>query len=217
MKCSFPWFAVGLCSLSIVFAADAPPAAELPKDLQESLDLIKSRVEDLRLDSDDHRKALEASNRKVAELQAEVEQLKVATTTATAKWVMLSNLLETVNLIQEKFEKQRESDRQTFLEAIADLQAKLLAPPVVAITNAAGPPELTSGTNAVPLLEQQGKTIEYVVMKGDSVGVIVKAHNEKFKTMGLLSITIDDVVNANPGMNRDNIREGAKIRIPVKP
>lgn len=196
-------------------SATAQPSAPQawPSDLKETIDLLKANVRNLMADADDQGKKLTESQRQLEAVRGEFERFKTDSMLASSKWATQANLEEAVKRILESVGQKQESDRQVVLEAITNLQLKLLPPP--AVTNSAGTNVAAPNMPSAP--EPEMKTIVHLVKAGEVLGSILKTYNDDFKSRGWPTISMDDLLKANrPEVTDPNkVREGHPLRIPV--
>ena len=160
----------------------------------------------------DLREANQAQQRRITNLQNEVQSLRTALRDASEKSATkmgefvtredLKSLVESIRQVDEK----RDADKRLILEEISKLGKVLSAP-----TRAA--PEREQPSRPAPAIEET--VIPYKVQKGDFLSTIVASYNASLREKGLPRITLDDVKRVNPKININQIYEGQELLLPV--
>ena len=118
----------------------------------------------------------------------------------------------------QEVDKKRQADKELILEQLDKIEKFL--------KNSGGPgragknisvQESTNSSSAKEAGKVPEKGFEYVVQKNDMLSAIVKEYNAEFKKKGMKTITTQQVVDANPGLNPSKLRYGQKIFIPLPP
>ncbi|MBI5774269.1 MAG: LysM peptidoglycan-binding domain-containing protein [Verrucomicrobia bacterium] len=153
-----------------------------------------------------------AQQKKIARLTEEIKSLREAAATPTVKHATAEDLNRLAERLAE-LDKRREADKELILAEIAKLAKTFSAPPV----SRPRPPKPAPATNSPPpKVDGDLPVIEYSVQKGDtSLTAIVMAYNEAAKKEGRKTITTQQVLDANPGLNPNRMKIGQKINLPV--
>ena len=153
-----------------------------------------------------------AQQKKISKLTEELKKLReAAAATPTIKYATAEDLKNLAERLAE-LDKRREADKELILAEIAKLGKSLSTPPPK--PRAPKPPPVTN--SPPPKADGDLPVIEYSVAKGDnSLTAIVMAYNEAAKREGRKTITIQQVLDANPGLNPNRMKIGQKINLPV--
>ena len=184
-----------------ILAAAAPQTitAQVVSYEVEEMRRLAGQVEDLRA-------ALEAQQRKIANLERQVDTLRTAlrqstdsTSTKLSDVATRDDLKKLANVIEE-VDKKRIADRNLIIEEVKKQLADLA-------TGLSKPRE--------PVVEKtEGVFYPHTVEAGQYLSAILDAYNANFKAKGKGQITLDDIRKANPNININRIYVGQKILIP---
>lgn len=184
-----------------ILAAAAPQTitAQVVSYEVEEMRRLAGQVEDLRA-------ALEAQQRKIANLERQVDTLRTAlrqstdsTSTKLSDAATRDDLKKLANVIEE-VDKKRIADRNLIIEEVKKQLADLA-------TGLSKPRE--------PVVEKtEGVFYPHTVEAGQYLSAILDAYNANFKAKGKGQITLDDIRKANPNININRIYVGQKILIP---
>jgi hypothetical protein len=164
----------------------------------------------------DLRDANSAQQKRIAQLQREVEALRTAlrenserSTMKQAEFATRDELKKLVDKIQEVDQK-READRKLILEEFEKLGKTLTQiPPNRTRKEPTTPPP----TSTEPI---EGTFLPYKVQEGDgSLSEIIAKFNAEMEKQGRRKITISQVQRANPKININRIYTGQEIQLPV--
>lgn len=175
---------------------------------EESFRLLNGKLEGLIETQELLLKNQEKLSQRVASLAAELEEVKRSQSHLTGNTVSRDQLKDLVEKMQE-IDRKRADDRELVLKGFKDLQ-KAAATPI-----AAPPPEARQPVPSLP--EDFSGAYEYPVKSGDTLDLIVKAYNDKYKADGMGTITRSQVMALNPGLNPNKLFVGKKILIPKPP
>jgi LysM domain len=139
--------------------------------------------------------------RRVRDLSAELRAAREENANLQARYVTHDDIKRLVEKIREVDEK-RASDRNLILE---ELQKLLKAPAAPA------PAPAPQGNTAPPAATAKDleKGYEHTVEKGQTLLLIIQAYREKG-----VKVTLQQVMDANPGLNPKRLRMGQKVFIP---
>jgi len=161
---------------------------------------------------------------KVAVLKDDLEKVRADQTRFAAGAVGREDLKSLAQRIEE-VDKKRQEDRDAISDEIkksAERLEKLL-------TNAAVPasrPPRSPGAGVGPaparppragLVPVAEDSYTYTVQSGDRIRTIVRACNDEFISKGMKTITTQQAMDANPGVDWSNLKIGQKIVIPHPP
>lgn len=200
----------------IIFAALLAVAA-LPTRAQDA-----EKQDDIKRLSTDVESLIAANARlqkELSALTATVQGVREESAAAAGKNNVQDDLRRLAEKIQE-VDKKREADKQLILDKLAEFARLLSAAPS---GRSARPSNATRETNSSPSGESarldkapvSDKGYEHVVEKGEFLSTIVHAYNEKFKEKGMKTLSIQQVVDANPNLKPERMRVGQKIFIPM--
>jgi LysM repeat protein len=150
----------------------------------------------------------ESLKAKIASLEQKIDDLRQQQAAANNN----SSAQEDFKRLADKIvqvDKKREEDKQAISEeirkAIGGLERNLSSAPA-RTTSPKLPPDTETPAS--------GNDFSYPIKEGDTLSVIVKAYNADFRSKGWKTITVKEVMDANPGLNPARLRVGQKINIP---
>jgi hypothetical protein len=191
-------------------ASTAAAAAE-QQGFDEKFKQLAAEIDTLR----DANQLLQA---KLSALNEDLQKIRAEQARVAASAVGRDDLKPLAQKIDD-VDKKRMEDKETISQEIKDSAArleKLLAPaadssPRPSIhTPAAVPPSATPP--ATPPVAVDG--FSYTIKDGDRPRDIVNAYNADFKSKGVKTITLQQVIDANPGVDWKRLKIGQKIVIP---
>ena len=155
--------------------------------------------------------------KEIASLSAAVQSVREENSAAASK----NNVQEELRRLAEKLQevdKKREADKQLILEKLSEF-AKIISAGTSSRTPRNPPRETnSSGTGAETARTEKSpvsdKGYEHLVQKGEYLSTIVQAYNEKFKEKGMKTLSVQQVIDANPGLKPERLRVGQKVFIP---
>ena len=183
-------------------------AAPSPAELDEKLKRLNSDVDTLLAANSKLQKEISSLRDEIANLHE--QQAKAANDSS------LQSLRDDLRKLAEKVQevdKKRLDDREVVTEQLDRIEKalKIAASSATAPRPTARPPR----TETTPAPVPTGPGFEYVVKSGDTVSEIVSSANAQFKEQGMKSVTLQQVLDANPGLNPNKMRVGQKIFIPA--
>jgi LysM repeat protein len=167
---------------------------------EERLNKLSGRIDDLTA-------AQEELKKEVAALAKDVDALREQAAKPTGNYAHNEDLNKLAKDVEAVDKKRREDAEKTSAELLK--LRKLLETPV---SSAKKPPSTKPPKdNAVtPTPTGPEKGFEYVIKSGDTLGAIVQAYKEKN-----IKVTVRQIVDANPGLKPNSLKEGQKIFIPA--
>ncbi|MEW6160802.1 MAG: LysM domain-containing protein, partial [Verrucomicrobiota bacterium] len=178
--------------------AEAAARAAERQEMEERVKRLNTTVEGLLESQDLLRKKLSAMGDELVKLREENSRL-------TRDFVSRDE----VKRILEELDAKREADRKLILDGLEELR-KLIrtspAPGTVAVTPDVKAPATAAGPEAY---------FEYTVQKDQFLEHIVRAYNEEFRKQGKPTITVEQVLKANPKLKPERMYVGQKIKIPA--
>jgi len=170
------------------------------------------------------RAANQALSDKLAAMTEENRQMRAD----LAKLTSDSSVADPIKLISQKIEvlaqkieevdKKRGDDRQAISEEIAksfDRLKKLLDEATATAT--APRPAPRANPNPAPLATEPQNGVKYTVKSGERLIDILRAYNETFKSQGKKTISLSQLLEANPGVDPKHMAIGQTIIIPLPP
>jgi ATP-dependent exoDNAse (exonuclease V) beta subunit len=117
----------------------------------------------------------------------------------------------------QEVDKKRQADKELILEQLDKIEKFLKSSGGSGRGKNVSVPDSTNSAPTKDPSKVPDKGFEYVVQKNDMLSTIVKEYNAEFKKKGMKTITTQQVVDANPGLNPSKLRYGQKIFIPLPP
>lgn len=220
-RCSFFLVLLTLASpLGLRVHGQNPNAAAAIADRQDAEDRYKrlnAAVEDMLM-------AQATQQKRIAALEDELRALRMENARGTAQFATKADvqrfddeLRRLAKTIQE-IDKKREADKRLILETIEELK-KLIksaaAAPIIKPPPPPPPPSPTASETATPEPPKDQKGFEHVVQSGETLLAIIGAYNTALKEKGVKGrITLNAVLQANPGLKAERMRIGQKIFMP---
>jgi LysM repeat protein len=195
--------AVGVClfRLTAVGQDAATAAAAAARDDSEE------RSRQFAADMENLHAANQALEQRIASLEEEIRRLREAQVRSASN----SNVQDDLKHLAEKIEevdRKRAEDKQAISEEIKHSTTSL-EKALATGSNTQGRPRA-----AKVQADAGDKGYIYTVQEGDFLSAIVKAYNADFKTKGLKTISMKQVMEANPGLDWNRLHVGQKITIP---
>jgi LysM repeat protein len=169
----------------------------------------------------DLRDASLAQQKRISALQREIEQLRDAvrdsqdrTVSKLGDFATREDLRKLVDQIKE-VDSRRESDRKLILnefESLGKTLSQAAARPVRRRDDTESRPDPKPAEPVKPI---EGTFLEYTIQPNESLSVILQHYNAELQKQGRPSVSMKQVVQANPRMNPDRIFAGQKIQLPV--
>ena len=167
--------------------------------VQERLNQLSGKIEDLIASQDAQRKRIEA-------LAAEIQELREQSGKLNAGYASQEDLKRLADAVKE-VDRKRMDDAEKIHTELLKLRNTLEVPvspsrKKIAVQPAENPkPENT-------VVEEKG--FPYVIQSGDTLSVIIQAYRDKS-----IKVTVDQILKANPGLKPDKLHVGQKIFIPA--
>jgi LysM repeat protein len=163
---------------------------------EERLNKLEGKIEDLRSGQD-------ALRRQTEVLSKEIEALRDHMGKPTGNYAAQEDLKRLADAVKE-VDRKRIEDAEKVRNELLKLQKSLSTPT---------PPRRTpsASENSSPTKpEGSDKGYEYVVKKGDTLSIIVKAYRDNN-----VKVTTDQILKANPGLKPEKLTVGQKIWVPA--
>jgi LysM repeat protein len=219
----FAWIGVALASLGFqnlrgqdVLAQRAAAAAD-HEAAEERYKQMTSDIQSLLTAQEIQQKRLQALAEELRKTRD--DQAHSGRNLATRDEVK-EQLRELVEKIQE-IDRKREADKKLILEELAKLGKTLQTPAPAPRKNReaerAEPSDRDdASTKAKPPKKpvQQVEGYPHEVQKGEYLSLIIAAYNAQYKKDGKKTITMKQVLDANPDLKPEKIQPGMKILIP---
>jgi LysM repeat protein len=142
--------------------------------------------------------------KKISALDAELQKVREDQAKSADNGSTAESVRKLADAIQE-VDKKRESDKQKILDEVQRIVGKALT------TTPVRPSKPTvSEPDSGP-----DKGYTHIVKEGDVLGLIVSDYNAAFKEKGMKTITMKQVMAANPSVEWNKLKIGQKIFIPA--
>jgi hypothetical protein len=204
MKRFFPIFAAVALTASLLHAQEGATTTSAAAEFaarQEAEERDKRIVQAL----EDLMASQSALQRRLAEALQEIDRLKGQVAEAESKnsrFATKEDLQRLADALKE-IDQKREADKKLILDELQKL-AKMPAPVVT-------PKETTPAVTPTGPMEGY----DYTIQSGDTLSTVLAAYNEEFRKQGLKTVSLNEVVRANPGLNPNRVTVGMKIFIPA--
>jgi LysM repeat protein len=180
------------------------PAALRAQDaaVEERLNKLSARIDDLVA-------AKDLQNRRLDELARAVRDLQDQLNKPTGNYAAQEDLKRLADNIGKLDQRQRE-DMETVAKEFEKL-GKVIKSSAPARSTSPGPATPTSrgtGEGATPPRPEKG--YEHVIKENDTLSAIARAYNEQG-----IKVTVQQILDANPGLKPENLKPGKKIFIPA--
>lgn len=150
--------------------------------------------------------AKDVQNKKIEDLQRQVNDLQGQLNKPSGNYASADDLKQVAEAVKE-VDRKRQDDNERILKELEKL-GKTLGGGSGRRTTSSGNSSANSSTpDPTPVV---GPHFEYTVKSGDTLGGIVKAYKDKN-----IKITLQQVLNANPGLKPETMKVGQKIIIPA--
>jgi hypothetical protein len=150
---------------------------------------------------------------KLSALKDDLQQIRADQARLAANTAGREDLKPLAQRIEE-VDKKRQEDKDAISEEIKKSAAHLESVFASAAEAAARPPVKAPAATAPPAAEDG---YIYTVQAPFSLRAIVKAYNDKFISKGMKTITNQQVIDANPGLDWRHLKVGQQIVIPHPP
>jgi LysM repeat protein len=201
-----------LCTATWVGAQDATPsAAPAPspapaatpappdvssQELQEDYKTLEGKVQDM-ID------AASAQDKRIQDLEKEVSELRdQISAKPTGDFVSQDDFKKAL----EEIDKQRQADKDVILKALKGISPAAKIAPTRTHTPAPKP----ENSDVTPGPKGDEDVYTYEIKAGDTLSVIRQAYKEQG-----IKVSIQQILDANPGLDPTKLRIGQKISIPV--
>jgi TolA-binding protein len=198
-----------LLPLARMGAADDTPAAIAEREAAEEREKrIHARMEDMEKALQGYDKRISLLNEDIRTLREEVNKLRESNSDSQTR-ESIKKLKEAI----EEVDKKRLEDNKKVLATLEDLKESLKS--FTTKTTASTPTTRTSpGTTTTtkpPRTRDTEKGYEYTISDGDTLPkIIAKLKSREIK------VTQRQMMDANPGMNWNNLQIGKKLFIPAQ-
>ncbi|HOX56819.1 MAG TPA: LysM peptidoglycan-binding domain-containing protein [Candidatus Paceibacterota bacterium] len=191
-----------ICLLLVTLALCASPTLRAQDAAtEERLNKLSGKVEDLIA-------AQEVARKQITDLARELNSLREQSakpSTTYARPEDLNSLAEKVREVDRKRMEDAERTHAELLRLRRVLEAPISTPRK---STSIKSPKDSTATSPVPATSDGG--FEYIIKPGDTLDAIVQAYKEKN-----IKVTVNQIVNANPGLKPERMRVGQKIFIPA--
>ena len=184
---------MALCSTPAVRAQDAAT--------QERLDKLSGRIEDLIARQ-------ESLGKQVSDLAREIESVRELAAKPSGNWATQEDLKRVAKGVEEVDHK-RIADSE-LVQKLFERLRKEVATPLPTPKPKPAPAQKEPPSLDKPTGPQQG--VEHVIKPGETLSGIVQACREQ-----KIKVTMQQILDANPGLKPDRLIPGKKIFIPAQP
>lgn len=164
----------------------------------------EERLNTLSAEIDVLKEAKDQLNKKIDGLESEIRDLQSQVSKPTGNYASSDDLKALADAIKE-VDRKRQEDNDRVLKELQNLGHSL--------QNSASPHRSPGTTHADPTGETVGTGPQdgyyYPVQEGDTLALIVKAYREKG-----IKVTVQQVLDANPGLKATSLKVGQKVFIP---
>jgi LysM repeat protein len=204
--------AVRIILVAVLFSIPLKSAAQGNAEIVEELKRLVGEVADLR-------EANTAQNRRMSQMQKEIDSLRETlreshekSVTKMGDFATREDLKKIMDNLRD-VDQRRESDKKVILEEFEKL-GRTLSQPNDRSTSRKSQKEKEKEPEK-ELTPIEGTFLPYKVKDGQRLSDIVKEYNGALKEQGRPSITIEQVKRANPKMNPNKILVGQELLLPV--
>jgi chromosome segregation ATPase len=183
------------------YLAVAQTPAPSPQELQEKVERLSGDVERLTQDNLSLKNKISALADELAKNHEEMVKLSSK-----------NNVHEDLQRLAEKIQEV-DSARVKGNQDIAD-QIRKIGESVREAARAEARPK-SRPTHIEEPKDTTPDHYEYVIAPGDTLSSVVLAYNKEFKSKGMKTISIQQVLEANPKLNPNSVPAGKKIIIPM--
>lgn len=195
-----------------VHAADDTAVLAERREFEERYKRMVAELEDMK-------DAYRALQKRTIDLSSEVARLReenIQQAQAQTKYATREDLRKLVEKMQE-IDGKRESDRKLILEQLEKLASTAAANVAAAEARKDRRQQEEEKKPVAPPSDPNQEYYTYEVKADNTLSEIVKAYNEAFRNEGKKTITLQQVLQANPGLKPEKLYIGRKIMIPVPP
>lgn len=183
---------------SFLFAFTASLASAQDAATQQQIDQINGKIQDIQDTLATQGKRLATLEKSVGDLQDKQNQSPAANTGASA-----DDLKKLAGQVKDLAKKQQD-DNDLVLKELEKLGKG------GSIPTASHKSPSVSTDNPTPATSGPQKGYYYTIQEKDTLSAVAKAYSAELK----VKVTVDQILNANPGLNPKNLIVGKKIFIP---
>ena len=163
----------------------------------------EERMNKLSAEIDVLKEAKEAQNKKIEALETQVRDLQSQANKPAGNYASAEDLKQVAEAV-EKVDKKRQADSERVVSELEKL-GKSLGGGGGGGGRHASTPEVKT-----PTIDPNAPHFEYIIQAGDTPAAIVKAYRDKN-----IKITLQKILDANPGLKPEKMKVGQKIIIPA--
>jgi LysM repeat protein len=152
----------------------------------------------------------ESMKAKIAALEQKFDDLRqqlAASANNSGVQENLKRLAEKIAEVDRKREEDKQGISDEIRKSIGGLEKSLASSGSSPRSSTPRPPPVTDSTAT-----QNG--FSYTIQEGDTLLAVRKAYNTDFKSKGWKTISMQQIMDANPGVDWNRLRVGQKIVIP---
>lgn len=189
------------------FSVAAQDTNALPPELEEKIKRLTSDMDTLLAANVELQKKIATLSDELAQVRE--QQARAANNSAVDG--VREDLRKLADQIQE-VDKKRADDNRRIAEEVENIGKAVKSFAEKAARAQARPPREITPEPAAPT-DKPGLT--YVIREGDTLSEIIQAANAQLKEKGKRTVTLQQVLDANPGLKPTSMRINQKIVIPV--
>jgi len=167
---------------------------------------VESELKRLNNTNENLLEAQAAMQRRIDGLVERCRALEQQIEKANENSISRADLKKMIDQVAEEFDQKRKEDRKYVLDALEEIRKLAKTNPSEAQKTPAPADEKEP--------EFTGKWHPYKVKDGQVLGAIIESYNEAYKAENKGTITLKEVLRANPGLKPEKLRVGQTIRIP---
>jgi LysM repeat protein len=145
--------------------------------------------------------AKDAQNKKIEGLEKQISELQGQLSKPNGSYATTDDLKQLADKLKE-VDKNRVADNELIVKKLEALGTTLAG-------GSGRKPPVASDVKPTPPVNPSDPHYEYMVQPNDTLGAIAKAYREKN-----IKVTVQQILNANPGLKPENMKVGQKLIIP---
>ncbi len=195
-----------MCSGFLAIAQTPPPSTQ---ELQEKVERLSGDVERLTQDNLSLKNKISTLAEEMAKMREEVARANANANTGVQDDIKrLAEKIKDVDEARVKGNRDISNQIQKLGDDLETMIKKELSKKPSRPTHPIDEPKDTSDSTP-----QKG--YEYVIQSGDTLSTVLQAYNKEFKSKGMKTVTMQQVIDANPKVNWNSLQVGKKIFIPA--
>ena len=199
----FPILSAVMFSGFLAVAQTPPPS---PQELQEKVERLSGDVERLTQDNLSLKNKITALSEEMAKMREDLVKAN-ANSGVQDEMRRLSEKIQTVD--EARVKGNRDISEQ--IQKLGENLEKMIR------TETKRTPRISHTEESKDNTPEPGpqKGYEYVIQSGDTLSTVLQAYNKEFKSKGMKTVSMQQVIDANPKVNWNALQVGKKIFIPM--